>query len=173
MRLYKHHALWNNRLLKSLIVIVSIAIITGCHNTRALIVQSKAGCLLDSTRIKIESPNPAIEHQIRRNLLYKLSNYAKKLQNYTIAIKIQKESDTATFSEKEVIKEQMRLIASIKIFDKNNETILKKSVDSYSSYEVNDMAPFASVSSKIDAVNSTTNDISNAIMAIIFAFLVE
>lgn len=148
-------------------------VIAGCHNTRSLVTQCEWGYFLDPTRIKIESPNPAIEHQIRRVLLYRLSNYAEKLLDYTIAIKIQKESDTAAFSEKEVIKQQMRLIASVRILDKNKEVVLKKSIDSYSSYEVNDIAPFASVSSKMDAMSSITNDISNAITAIILTFLRE
>lgn len=156
---------------KLTLYIVLFSFFCGCHNSRPLISNPGEYQSIDFKYIIIDAPNPLIEYQMKRTLSYKLSNYSDKLRNYTIVIKLKKESDIAAFSEKEVVKEQVRLVAYIEIFDKNKQILAKKSIDSFSTYEVNDDVPFASISSKSETINVLINDISSSIASMVLSFL--
>lgn len=151
---------------------LAILLITGCSNVSPLIdngdTETNNYCKLSN--IKINS-DPYYEYKIKSSISKILSPYKKKLSRYKIKIDIKEESGTEAYTEKEVVKEQKRIIAHIKISDSKHNEIFSNKVDSFASYEVNDSAPFASISSEKQATDSMLIDLSNNISMVILSFL--
>jgi hypothetical protein len=116
----------------------------GCHDTHPLFVKNCE----DIRRISIIAPSPWIEHSLRKDLHVRLPK-----NDYKIEIAITSESDAAVFSESEVLKEQKRLVAHVKVFDQNYKCVMDTSLDAYATHEVNDIAPFASLSEEFATTN--------------------
>lgn len=114
---------------------------------------------------------PSISHQIERTLAFKLSKYANQLKKYRIKIDVKKEGNIAAWSDKEVVKEEMRLVATVGIMTSAYLPLTTKTIDVFATYEVNDLAPFASISSKTQTVQALANDLSNVVAMLILSFI--
>ena len=147
------------------------SVLIGCSDTTPLLGDNVGACQcnsLDSIKIKADA---YYEHVLRSRLSKILATYYDKLRNYKITVTLKEENDTAVYSDREVIKEQKRLIAHIEICDKNLKTVLEKVLDSFSTYEIKDEIPFASISSQKQVTNLLLNDISSNIGLVIIKFL--
>jgi hypothetical protein len=129
-----------------------------------------SGGTLDNIKI---TADVYCEYKIRNVLSNMLSRYTAKLSSYKINITITEENNSIAYSEKKVIKEQGRLISKIEIFDKNYNELFNKSIDSLSTYEIDDNLPLSSMSSKKQSWDNMTNDIANNIALIIIEFIKE
>jgi hypothetical protein len=142
----------------------------SCTNTSPLFLNS--GEERDNfSHIKIKAPSPQIEYSLRRHLSNKLSRY--NLGKYKIKIIIEEESDVAAFSEREVVKEQKRLIACLVILDKNYNEICRTKTDSYSTYEVNDNVPLASMESEESTTNLLAQNLAEELERLIIKYVVH
>lgn len=148
-----------------------LTVCNGCHNTHPLMINVDGQKAMDLARFKISAPTPLMEYNIRRELAASLVGYSEKLRDYTIVINIKSESDVAAFSDKEVVKEQIRFVCSVRILNKELKQVMEKHIESFSTYEVNDAAPFADVSSKSAAVQHMCADLSACIVNLILVFI--
>lgn len=146
-----------------------IILLGGCHETRSLIgSESSLEKPSDVLRfIKISTSNPKIEYLLKKELKRLVLRLPQDLPSYRVKITVTKEIDTVVFSEKEVVKEGARFIAFIEITDLNQKLLLKTKLDSYSAYEVNDIAPFASLSSKEKTFEMLAKDIAIGVVNLI------
>jgi uncharacterized protein YajQ (UPF0234 family) len=119
----------------------------------------------NSSVIKITAPSPKIEYALCKQLSNILSKY--DLKNYRIKINVQEESDVAVFSEKEVVKEHRRMVAYLRILDNNYNEIINTKTDAYSTYEVHDNAPLASLSSEEAVTNLLSQNLGDEIITLI------
>lgn len=148
--------------------ILTALLISGCDNTRPLLQNYDNSCeYSDLSEIKIMYKIPIAEHKIRRHLISSLRGYKDKLNKYKINVSISDESDVAAFSSKEVVKEHSRIIAHITISDNMYKTLLDTKIDSYSTYEVKDDAPFTSIISRDFTLDLLLKDISHGISQVI------
>ena len=137
----------------------------GCSNTTPLL--READCSADIlSNIKI-SGDVAYAYKLRGYLKNELVSCDKSVLNYQVNIELKEDSDDTMFSEKEIVKEQTRIIYTVEILDEKRNEVLKKSMDSFSTYEVEDDMPFASMSSKNAAIENMLSEIAHNIALII------
>ena len=111
------------------------------------------------------------KYKITRYLSYKLRGYKYLLDQYFVNISTEKESDVASYTKKEVIKEQKINTIHLKITDKNLNTLLDQSFQIYSSFDVKEDAPFASLSSKKQVSDAMLSNLCDALSSKIIDFL--
>lgn len=147
--------------------------INGCTSTRPLLsVVDRSGRSVESADVKIKA-EPIVEYQISRVIARTLSNYIQNPQDYIITIKVTEHSSSALYTQKQVAKEQLRMAASINIYDKDYNEIGSKLVDAFSTYEVCDELPFSVSSSKTQARNTVTQELANSIVFAIVSIIKE
>jgi hypothetical protein len=110
-----------------------------------------------------------MEYSLRRQMNNRLR--INDLRKYKIKIDIEEESDVAVFSEKEAIKEQKRLIANLIILDENYNEIYRTTTDAFSTYEINDNAPLASLSSEEYTTNLLIQNLAEELIKLINKFV--
>lgn len=147
--------------------------INGCTSTRPLLsVVDRSGQSVESADVKIKA-EPIVEYQISQVIARTLSNYVQNPQDYIITIKVTEHSSSALYTQKQVAKEQLRMAASINVYDKDYNEIGSKLVDAFSTYEVCDELPFSVLSSKTQARNTVTQELANSIVFAIVSIIKE
>lgn len=145
--------------------------IHGCTSTRPLLpVVDRSGQSVESADVKIKA-EPIVEYQISQVIARTLSNYVQNPQDYIITIKVTEHSSSALYTQKQVAKEQLRMAASINVYDKDYNEIGSKLVDAFSTYEVCDELPFSVLSSKTQARNTVTQELANSIVFAIVSII--
>lgn len=146
-------------------------ILSGCSSFSPLMVEGAGHSDFHKIlNIKINA-DPYYEYRIRSVLSVALAPYSQILSRYVVKIEIKEDSGAMAYSEKEVLKEQKRLICHLKIFDQKYNEVFQTNVDSFASYEVRDNAPFTSMSSEKQTTDLLLNDLSNNTALVIIAFL--
>lgn len=140
----------------------------SCTNTHPLLFNNGES-YNNFSQIKIKAPSPQIEYSLRRKINNGLRT--NDLGKYNIKINIEEEADVAAFSGKEVIKEQKRLVASVIILDRNYNEIYKTKTDAFSTYEINDNAPLASLSSEEHITNLLIQNLAEESIKLINKFV--
>lgn len=146
--------------------------INGCTSTRPLlsVVDRGGQSVVESADVKIKA-EPIVEYQISEVIARTLFNYVQNPQDYIITVKVTEHSSSALYTQKQVAKEQLRMAASINVYDKDYNEIGSKLVDAFSTYEVCDELPFSVLSSKTQARNTVTQELANSIVFAIVSII--
>ncbi len=149
---------------------IIITAISGCQNTTPLFKNNCDNSYNNLSFIKIKAPSPWMEHHMHRCLVAILGNRSENLKQYKIKINIKEYGDVAAFSEKEVVKEEQKLVAHLQIFDKKYVLLQDMTIDSYTTYDVSDSIPFATLSEKHSAYKLLIKNLSNEIGHLLLQF---
>jgi hypothetical protein len=145
-------------------------VLFGCSSTRILL--SGGETSNGSARIRIKS-DPYAEYRIRGAIEKSLALYSTNLNRCNINIEIKENTASVVYTEKQVAKEQARIIAKIEIYDENYNKLAAKSVEAFSTYEVCDEFPHAVLASRRQATNTVLDELAHSITMVIVSVLRE
>jgi hypothetical protein len=114
---------------------------------------------------------PYFQYILREIIENDLRSFGSNFQKLKIKVEITDSEEPAAFSEKEIIKEHKRIVAKIKIYDKNSDVISESSVDTFAMYDVSDEFPYSGKASKKSAVDLMLTELGHAIAMNIIAIL--
>ena len=77
---------------------------------------------------------------------------------------IKENSSSAVYTQKQVAKEQLRMVASIVVYDREYNELGSRLVDAFSTYEVCDDLPYSVLASKNQAWNTVSQELANSIV---------
>lgn len=140
---------------------LTILILCACTNNKPLLVHSPQKARFSNIKIKAD---PYLEYLICGKINDALPLYIEHPENYLINITISEKSSSAVYTQEQVAKEQLRVVALIEIYDRQYNAIGSKLVDAFSTYEVCDDIPFSVLSSKKQARSTVAQELANAIV---------
>ena len=145
-----------------------IPCVVACSSTHPLLSeQTSPG---GKAEVKIKA-TPYVEYRFLGVLRPMLDKYIPDSERYLITVEITEQSSSAVYSAKEVVKDQVRMIEKIEVFDKEQNSIGSKVLDTYTTYEVSDELPSSGMSSKQNAMNSVIDELANASVLAIRAII--
>lgn len=141
-----------------------IPCVVACSSTHPLLSDkiSQRG----KAEVKIKA-TPYVEYRFLGALRPMLDKYIPDGERYLITIEITEQSSSAVYTAKEVVKDQMRMIAKVDVYDGEHNSIGTKLLDTYTTYEVSDELPSSGISSKQNAMNSVIDELAcSSVLAI-------
>ncbi|MDR1609734.1 MAG: hypothetical protein LBR78_02685 [Holosporales bacterium] len=144
-------------------------VVSGCQDTRCLLGETDRQ-FSDAADYKIKiKAEPYVEHIMSRTIERTLTSYGIN-GTYAINVTVEKHEAPVAFTEKEVAKEQIRLIAKIELYDSDYTKLAERKLDTFSTYDVCDTLPYADLASRRQANMAVINNLSESVaMAIVSA----
>ena len=147
--------------LKGAICGLIVIALCGCSSTRPLLDSRHEELSLCNVKIKAD---PRVEYQISGIINRLLPHYVKNPKDYFIAVTIKESSSSAVYTQRQVAKEQLRMAASVVVYDREYNELGSRLVDSFSTYEVCDDLPYSVLASKNQAWNTVSQELANSIV---------
>ena len=145
-----------------------IPCVVACSSTHPLLSeQTSPG---GKAEVKIKA-TPYVEYRFLGMLSPLLEKYIPRVERYLITIEITEQSSSAVYTAKGVVKDQLRMIAKIEVYDKEHNSIGTKLLDTYATYEVSDELPSSGMSSKQNAINAVIKELAHSSVLAIRAII--
>jgi hypothetical protein len=107
--------------------------------------------------------DPYYQFRLREVVERDLSTFGIDLRKLKIKVTVTDLDEPAAFSELEIIKEHIKMVATIEIYDDKGNLVSKNSVDSIAMYDVSDEFPYSGLASRKASIDVLLNDLGHAI----------
>jgi hypothetical protein len=148
-------------------LICTLALV-GCSSTRPLLPGKTSN--QNSANIKIKA-DPYVEYKIRGVIEKSMLLYSINPNKYNINIEIKEYTASVVYTEKQVAKEQARIVAKIEVYDIDYNKLADKNVEAFTTYEVCDELPHAVQASRKQATNTVLDELAYSITMAIMSVL--
>jgi hypothetical protein len=85
----------------------------------------------------------------------------------SIRVTVTEKSSSVVYTEKQVAKEQLRLVAHVEVYDSEHNQLANKGLDVFSTYEVGDDMPYSDSISKTQVLEDMIQELANSVTLMI------